>query len=283
MINSTYLIFIILGVALQSVVKKPYTLKTDGKGTYFFNAILSLSAMLFFIVTAKNTTFNTAYVPYSIGFALAYSTTSVSTVCAIATGSLSLTSLFISYSLLLPTFYGLIFLGDKVSIFFAPAIILLVTSLFLINKRSDKKQINPKWIFYVVLATVGNGFCSVIQKMQQIAFSGDYKNEFMIAALAMSGVIMTIISITTERKHIKQFARAGWHFAIICGIINGAVNLFVMILSGRMPVAIMFPLISAGGLVLTYLMSKYLYSEKLSKSQLYGFILGICAIILFNI
>jgi drug/metabolite transporter (DMT)-like permease len=81
---------------------------------------------------------------------------------------LSLTSLFISYSLLLPTFYGLIFLGDKVSIFFAPAIILLVTSLFLINKRSDKKQINPKWIFYVVLATVGNGFCSVIQKMQQM-------------------------------------------------------------------------------------------------------------------
>ena len=282
MINVFYLIAIILGLSGQSIVKKPYTQKTNGKGVYFFSTLLSVAALLFFVVTSKNFDFNPSFVPYSIGFAVSYAAAAIFMVLAVAYGSLSLTSLFISYSLMIPTFYGLI-LGDNISKGFIPGMILLVVSLFLTNKSNEKTKVSLKWVIFVALAFVGNGMCTVVQKMQQVASNGAYKNEFMIVALAIVTIVMLIMTLLTERKDIGLYARSGWHWALICGFLNGIVNLFVMILSGRMPVSLMFPLISAGGLVVTYIASRFFYKEKLTRVQFVGFVFGLAAVVFLNI
>lgn len=277
-----YLLAIILGISGQSIVKKPYTQKTNGAGVYFFNTLLSAAALLFFVVTSSKFSFDISFIPYSIGFAVSFAVSSVFMVLAIAYGSLSLTSLFISYSLMIPTFYGLI-IGDTVSTGFIPGMLLLVISLFLTNKSDEKAKISLKWIICVFLSFFGNGMCTVVQKMQQIASNGAYKNEFMIVALAIVTVVMLIMSILKERTEIKFFAKVGWHWAIICGALNGMVNLFVMILSGKMPVSLMFPLISAGGLIVTYIVSRFFYKEKLTKIQFIGFIFGLMAVVFLNV
>lgn len=277
-----YLLAIILGISGQSIVKKPYTQKTNGAGVYFFNTLLSAAALLFFVVTSSKFSFDISFIPYSIGFAVSFAVSSVFMVLAIAYGSLSLTSLFISYSLMIPTFYGLI-IGDTVSTGFIPGMLLLVISLFLTNKSDEKAKISLKWIICVFLSFFGNGMCTVVQKMQQIASNGAYKNEFMIVALAIVTVVMLIMSILKERTEIKFFTKVGWHWAIICGALNGMVNLFVMILSGKMPVSLMFPLISAGGLIVTYIVSRFFYKEKLTKIQFIGFIFGLMAVVFLNV
>ena len=277
-----YLLAIILGISGQSIVKKPYTQKTNGAGVYFFNTLLSAAALLFFVVTSSKFSFDISFIPYSIGFAVSFAVSSVFMVLAIAYGSLSLTSLFISYSLMIPTFYGLI-IGDTVSTGFIPGMLLLVISLFLTNKSDEKAKISLKWIICVFLSFFGNGMCTVVQKMQQIASNGAYKNEFMIVALAIVTVVMLIMSVLKERTEIKFFAKSGWHWAIICGALNGMVNLFVMILSGKMPVSLMFPLISAGGLIVTYIVSRFFYKEKLTKIQFIGFIFGLMAVVFLNV
>lgn len=282
MLNVFYLVAIIVGVSGQSIVKKPYTQKTSGGGVYFFNMLLSMAALLFFVATSSKLNFNLTYVPYSIGFAVAYAVSSVFMVLAIAYGSLSLTSLFISYSLMIPTIYGLI-LGEPVGNGFLPGMILLVISIFLTNKRDEKAKISFKWVIFVLLSFIGNGMCTVVQKMQQVASGGKYKNEFMIVALAIVTIVMFIISLFQERRDIKFYAKSGWHWALICGVLNGMVNLFVMILSGRMSVSLMFPLISAGGLIVTYIVSRLFYKEKLTRIQFVGFVFGLAAVVLLNI
>lgn len=283
MLNVIFLIAIILGVSGQNIVKKPYTQKMGGSGVYFFNAILSAAALLFFAVTATKLDFDISFIPYSIGFATSYAIATVFLVLAIAYGSLSLTSLFFSYSLMIPTLYGLVFLKDDISVGFIPGLALLVVSLFLVNKNDKKAKFSFKWIICVILAFLGNGMCTVVQNMQQVAFDGAYKNEFMIVALAIVALVMSIMSLIKERKAMKVYAKAGWHWALICGLLNGMVNLFVMILSRSMPVSVMFPLISAGGLVVTYLVSRFVYKESLTKLQFVGFILGLAAVVFLNI
>lgn len=283
MLNVIFLIAIILGVSGQNIVKKPYTQKMGGSGVYFFNAILSAAALLFFAVTATKLDFDLSFIPYSIGFATSYAIATVFLVLAIAYGSLSLTSLFFSYSLMIPTLYGLVFLKDDISVVFILGLALLVVSLFLANKNDKKAKFSFKWIICVILAFLGNGMCTVVQNMQQVAFDGAYKNEFMIVALAIVALVMSIMSLIKERKAMKVYAKAGWHWALICGLLNGMVNLFVMILSSLMPVSVMFPLISAGGLVVTYLVSRFVYKESLTKLQFVGFILGLAAVVFLNI
>lgn len=105
----------------------------------------------------------------------------------------------------------------------------------------------------------------------------------MIIALAVVTVVMLTLSVFKEGKAIVRYAKSGWYLAIICGALNGMVNLFVMLLSGRMAVSIMFPLISAGGLVVTYIVSRFFYKEKLTKLQFVGFVLGLSAVVFLNI
>lgn len=281
--NAVLLISIILGVSAQNIIKKPYTQKSGGKGAFIFGALSSMAAMLFFIVTSGGFEWNVGVLPYAVGFAVSYAMAVVFSVLATACGPLSLTALVISFSLMIPTFYGLIFLHDERSVGLIPGLVLLGASLVLINLKSDSVKITPKWLAFVFLAFVGNGMCSTVQKMQQDAFDGAYKNELMILALAMVSIGLLIISLFTELKSIKPCLKFGWYLALPCGIMNGIVNLFVMLLSARMPVSLMFPLVSGGGIVITYFVSRFIYKEKLTKLQLIGFVLGVGSVVLLNI
>mgnify|MGYP003302583833 CR=1 FL=1 len=283
MLNIFYLIAIIMGLAVQNIVKKPYTDRTEGRGVYLFNTLLSFSALLFFVGTSKNLHFNWSIIPYAFGFSFTYILASVFSVKAISCGSLSLTSLILSYSLMLPTFYGILFLQESMSVGFLIGIVLLVISLLLINKKGDSGNITWKWLLFVFLSFVGNGLCTVVQKMQQVSSKGEFKNEFMIVSLFIVALAMLVFTLKYERTEASQYVRYGWHFALLCGIMNGVVNLFVMILSARMPVALMFPLISAGGIIITYLVSKFFYKEKLAAMQLTGFLIGIVSVVFLNL
>ena len=281
--NALLLIAIILGVSLQDITKKIYNKSTALPGTYFFVTLSAFAASIFFVVSSGKLDFNPEIIPYSILFAASYTAGVVGSVIAIAAGPLSLTSLIVSFSLMLPTLYGLIFLGDPISIGLFPGLALLAASLFLINKRDKDVKINLKWIISVLFAFLGNGFCTISQKMQQVAFDGAYKNEFMIIALAITVLVCIVMTLTKERHILKAQKWSGYSLGLLCGALNGIVNLFVMILSGLMPVSLMFPIISAGGIVVIFIVSQVFYKEKLSKAQLVGFILGTVSVVLLNL
>lgn len=279
-----YLIIIILGCSFQNVTKKAFAQKTGGKGAILFALITSSAAALFFAVTSRGFTWNAEVIPYSIFFALFYSLAVIFSTYAVSCGSLSFTALIVSYSLLIPTLYGLIFLHEPIGGGFIPGLLLLMLSLFLINgKDRGNSPITFRWVIYVFLAFIGNGVCSVAQKMQQTAFSGAYKNEFMIIALLIVVLILIPLSLKASRGNTKKIAKAGWYLAVICGTLNGLVNLLVMVLSNIIPVSLMFPLMSAGGIILTFFLSRYMYKEQFTKRQLVGFVTGILSIICLNI
>ena len=281
--NALLLIAIILGVSLQDVTKKIYNKTSAAPGVYFFTALSALAAAIFFAITSGSLNFDIGIIPYSIAFAISYTAGVVGSVMAIASGPLSLTSLIVSFSLMLPTLYGLIFLNDPISIGLFPGLALLAASLFLINKRDKDVKINTKWVISVIFAFLGNGFCTISQKMEQLAFDGGYKNEFMIIALVITAIICFVMMMVKERDILKVQKWDGYALGLFCGALNGMVNLLVMILSGLMPVSLMFPIISAGGIVATFIISQVFYKEKLSKLQLIGFILGTVSVVLLNL
>ena len=275
---------IIVSNTVQSIVKKPYTQKLEGMGMYFFCLISCVSAMLFFIATSNGFTWNGGLFLYSFFFALGYAAAAVGMLAAVACGPLSLSSLFLSFSSLIPTMYGLVFLHDPISKGFIPGVTLLIMSLILINKKSENSVISFKWIICITITFIGNGMCSVMQKMQQMAFGGAMKNEFMIIALCMVAVLLLVLTIKQERTELKRYAKVGGIFALASGATNGIANLLsLVLLSTQMPVSLIYPLTSAGGIVLTYLVSVFIYKEKLTKIQNIGFLIGTVSVIFLSI
>jgi len=281
--NAIFLLIIIIGISAQHITTKAYNAKAEG--VYSFSTAKSLAALIVFLITAgSNLTFSSESIIYSVAFAIAYGMTNIFTVLAIKTGPLSLTSLLGQYSLIIPTFYGLLILNESAGVALIIGIVLLLISLLLINieGKKEEKKITLKWGIYVLLSFIGNGGCSTVQKIQQINCNGAYKNEFMIIALAISVITLLVCTLLTERKTMIHSFKKGLPYSSICGLANGAVNFFVLVLATRMPASVMFPIISAGGIVATALISIFVYREKLSLPQKIGMILGIAAVVVLS-
>lgn len=284
MINFLLIVSVVIGLSLQQITKKSFNKKADGRGVISFSAFTSLFAALFFVFQLKfPLQFDTAIIPYALLFGLGYGSCTVCSVLAIFNGSLSLTSLITSYSLIIPTLYGMLFLNEKISTFLIVGLILLLISLFLINFVKGDGKISLKWLIYVTVAFIGNGMCSTVQKVQQLDFDGKYKAEFMVLSLFIIVAVLLIFAFFTEKKDIVTSVKKGILPIFLCGIANGIVNLFVMLLSTRMSASVMFPLVSAGSIILTYFISRIWYKEKLNLMQNIGFILGVASVVFLNL
>jgi len=283
--NFLLLSLIIVCSSIQNVAKKSYNLRVSG-GVYSFAAGSALAAVLVFLITsAGKLTFTADTVGWAAAFAAAYSISVISSMYAIRWGPLSLTSLIISCSLILPTLFGLLFLDEPVSKWLVAGILLLLVTLVLVNieKKTAERKITLKWGICVLFSFIGNGACSTVQKLQQIASGGRYKNEMMILALLVVILVMALLAGLTERNQALAHLRCGIGHFTLCGAANGVVNYLVLVLANRMPASVMFPVISAGGVVLAALIAIFIYKEKLQPQQWLGMLSGIFAIVLLNL
>ena len=278
------LTLIAAGISIQQVTQKSYNLRVTGRAYSFTAASALISAFIFFIASGGTLEFSAEMIVYSALFAIAHCTATVSSFLAIRTGSLSLTSLIVQYSLIIPTFCGFIMFDEplKPTLFIGIAI-LLVSLIFINFEGKQEKKITLKWCVFVLLAFAGNGALSVIQKVQQIKFDGLYKSEFMIVALLITVVILIVFALFSEKNQITYNLKSGALWYTICGLANGAVNFLVLVMSNKMPASVMFPIISAGGIIITALVSIFVYKEKLSVLQKISMLLGIISIIILNL
>lgn len=285
MLDATLIVMVILGMSTQGLTRKAFSVKYNAP---FLFSFLSVGiAMLFFLVSAliSETGFILSwdYIPYAIIFALGYGAATVFGFFAIVHGSLGLTSLVSSYSLIIPTIYGILFLGEKPSIMLYIGLALLFVSIFLINFEKGEKKITIKWLIFVTLSLVGNGVCTTAQKVQQMDQNKAYKNEFMTIALLMVTLVCLIFALCYHKKDFKPvFTKPVIILPIVCGGANALVNYLVMVLS-RIDASLLFPVISAGGIIATGIISLTIYKERFTKQQIAGMILGIASVVCLNI
>ena len=220
----------------------------------------------------------------AIGFAVTYMIACVGLHYAILTGPLSITTLFSSYSLLIPTLYGLLVCNERITLNLLFGILLLLLSVFFVYRETgEEKKITGRWLFWSILAFVGNGGCSVLQKVQQDFSGGLYGNEFMVVALTVSLIGMFIFALAVERTDIRKNLKKGIATYTVCGISNAIVNFLVLYLVNHLPSSVMFPVITAGGIVITTLISILCYHEKLSSFQYIGIIFGVGSVVFLNL
>lgn len=273
---------------IQNIFKQKFNERCKGS-TYFFAAMTSFCAMLFFIAVNNDTYYSAELLLPSAAFALSYAMATVFSVLAILHGPLAKTSLILSCSLLIPSFYGVIFLNDPISPTLLPGIAVLVAALWCVNqhKRTDgnDKKITTKWLLFVSLSFIGNGMCSTVQKAKQLFYGNAGNNMFMIVALAMVVIMLVCAALgfKSQRTAIKTTVKRGWWLALLCGMANGLTNFFVIYLNSHIPASVLFPVISGGGLVLIFLWSVLVKREKFTPMQYVGYALGVASIVLLNL
>ncbi len=275
-----------LAVTGQNIFKQKFNDKCKS-GTFFFTGMIAVFAMAFFIVINRDSYYSVKLLLPSAAFALSYASATFFAVLAIRYGSLAKSCLIISFSLLIPSFYGILFLHEPVSLELILGTILLIVSLVLINyeKEETEEKASLKWYIFVLLAFLGNGMCSTVQKAKQQIHGTAGDNLFMIVALAIVAILMFILALCSreERTSVRETIRHGFLWAILCGVANGLTNYLVILLNLRIPASTLFPVISSGSLILSFLYSIFVVREKFSTRQYIGFLIGVVSIVLLNL
>ncbi len=285
--------FLLIGLcvivsSMQNIFKKHFGQKCS-HGDYLFSALVTGFSLLFFVgsgIVTGNLKFDWEIVPYSLIFAVAYASATIAGVLALRWGSLAITSLVMSYSLVIPTLWGLIVLKEPAGWLQFVGLAILLVSLFLIKgprTETDKRGFSMKWLIATAISFVGNGTCSVVQNAQRRAFGGVYNISFMIIALTVAALAALVAALFAERKYFKEIIRVGLIPGALCGLCNGGLNMLVMVITALVASAIFFPVLSAGQLIFAFLVSVFLYKEKFIPRQLVALVLGFAALILLNI
>ncbi len=280
-----FIIITAIGISVQHISRKSYSNK-GGNGALSFSASSAFTSLLVYLIfSCGNLNFSRETISFAFIFAVFFSMGILFSLLAMSEGFLSLTALVTSYSLIIPTFYGIFMLNEPFTYFRGIGLVLLIISLFYTNlkKNNKRKKITLKWAIFAFLSFVGNGVCATVQKVYQINSGGVAKNEFMIVAYIVSAVILFVAAAICEKKDILKNIKKGIGEFTVSGVANAIVNLLVMVLSLRLAASFMFPIISAGSVILTVIISLTYYKEKLSPAQKKGILFGLLAIIFLNL
>lgn len=276
----------IIAQVVQQMCRKEYN-KSSSDTPFSFSLVSILSTLIYFLVLSRgHLSPDKSMLVYIIPFALCFTVTYVFTFLSIKHGPLSLTSLMISCSVVVPLIYGVVFLKEPLSLTLTVGLVLLFTSVMLVSEpwKKENVTITPKWILYVSLTFLSNGICTSLQKYFQIWDKGVHSNEFMICSLAITFVILLAFVLLGEKNGIRTVTTAKASiWPILCGIGNGLANQLTMLLAVILPASFLYPLQSAGGIILTAVVSVTVYKEKLSATHKIGFVAGVLAVIFFNI
>ena len=278
------LVVVASGTTFQNVMAKRFNTKESIINPFFYSTTVGFVAMIFFALAAGfKLNFNAEFLPYSIIFGVAFASASVGNVYAMKNGPMSLTSLMLSLSLIIPTMFGIVVLNDPVGYLTYIGIAMLIVAIVLINIKNERgTKLSLKWVIYVMITFFGNGACTTIQKMQQLAFDGAYKSEFMIVALVIVWVSLFLLGLR-QNGNKREMLKIAAKYAAPAGLANGMVNLLVMVLTAMLPSAVLYPSVSACGMILTFILALTVFKERLSKTQTIGYIAGIISVILLNL
>lgn len=280
-----YLLIIInvfAGLA-EGIFIKQYNTK-HSQGGFLFTGIVSLFAMLYFVVTDKGG-FSVVpeLLPYALISGVIYCVASLLTYVALACGSFAMSMLVLSYSIVFSIGYGVIFLNEAVTAFSILGFVLLLVSLYLTRGDSIGGKISLKWAVCIVVSTVANGFYGITIRMQQIRFDNAFDNECMAICLAFSAVMLFGVGIFTDGKYIKEIAKTAIPYAFGSGIINGFRNMLSIIVYTMIPFSMASAVMSGMKIVISFVVSFLLFKERFLKRQVVGVIIGALALVFLNI
>jgi len=221
-------------------------------------------------------------------------------------GKMSVYSVFMMLGgMMLPYFYGLVFLNESISAARVVGLAVLIFALpcSVMNPAGKKEKTNTAQSkFYYILCVcifLLNGSTSIIAKTHSINASAVPAANFIVYAslwaLVINGAAYLIFSlrakISKENKpeDIKESSESepnktrAFLTAAAFAIIGNTGFMFQLISAETVPAVALYPFVTGGTIALSAIGARIFFKEKIGKPALAGIIMSICGTLLFLI
>ena len=277
----------------QSTVTKLYNRR--GGSALVFNALKGATALVLFAVMAlaQGFTFHLPTLWFGLAYGALLSVSMISGYKALCLGPMALTSMLVSFSVVIPLLWGLTAGEEELSPLRIAALCLLFFTILLTNadkllalarggETGGEKRNYGLWLLLVATTFLSNGVSSVLQKQHQVFYPESYSAEFMFFAMAVCALVY--VTACLIRVPLSQFRETrGKLFGAYSGVANGLASFFTLVLAGMENATVLFPIISAGTLLGVLLCGRFILKEKLRINHYAALLLGAVAVVLLKL
>lgn len=284
---------IIFTTATQSASAKAFT-RQNGS-SLVFNVIKGLTAVALFAIMAaiEGFSLHLPTVLYGLGYGASLCLSMHTGFRALCLGPMALTSMLVSFSILIPTLWGVTVGGEDMTLFCFFGILLLLGAILLTNgdkiwgkgraaKAPGGEWRYGPWLLLVAATFLSNGIGSVLQKQYQTVYPDGKSSLFMFYAMLLCALVYFIISLVKLTPTDLRAAKKPW-LGAVSGIANGLASFFTLVLAGMENASVLFPAISAGTLMGAILCGRFLFKEKLKLNHYFALLAGLLAVIFMKL
>lgn len=279
-------VLIVLASVTQSATTKLFNQNCSDSAV--FNAIKSCSSLILFaLIAAVGFTFHFGTALFGTLYGICLCISMFAGYQALCRGPMALTSMLVSFSVIIPLIWGITVGNETLKKLQYPALILLLVAIIFTNadKIKAKKQTETNyclWLMFVGITFVCNGICSILQKQHQTLYPEAYSREFMLFAMLLCSVVFVIFALRkTSLKNLKMIKMK--RYGVLSGLANGAANFLTLVLAGLENASILFPIISAGTILGSLLCGRLFFKEKLRANHYVALAAGIAAVVLLKL
>jgi len=193
-------------------------------------------------------------------------------------GSLAIYSMFMMLGgMLVPFFYGVLFLKEPVTLGKGLGTVLLTVCIVLqavLPAASGREtQKGRKGLFFLLCIVIFfiNGFTGVIAKAHQISAAPVNEASFTALSCGFTAVLsLAMLMLPAEEKGAAVRAALGKKSLGIMGALGAAAytgSFLHLMAAETVPASVQFPLVSGGVIVLSALVSAFIFKEKVSRQE----------------
>lgn len=272
-------IFVSMSNVGQSTFTKIASTKGKTSGSMYINTLkVGAALVLFLLISFYKLQFHLPTLLFASIYGLALFFSTFFGYMALMSGPMALTSLIVSYSVIIPCIFGVILLDEAMSPIRVLGMVLLLISMYLLKQRSENVKSHKKWFMYVAITFLCNGIYSVIQKLHQTVYPSSYCNEFTIYSLFVTFILFFIITIYKKEGKCTGVTK----YAVLAGILMGLGNYISLLLSSRVNATVLFPTITIFSMLCNVTVSKLYFKDKFSVMQLVGIGVGVFSVLLIK-
>lgn len=277
-----------LGYALNFAVTKVYQLNQGNaiKTGMAFNSLVGLAgAIIYFVVCGFKIELTMFSVIMSALFTLFGGLYTIIGFKIMSLGSMAVYTIFLMLGgMVLPYFYGLIFLNEEITVMKVIALIIMSAAIILQNS-GDKKKGNLLFYILCVCVFVLNGLVSIVSKAHQIyPEMGVVSNNGFVLLKNLMRFIMfgAMLPFVKKEKGIKLNIKPKMYGVIVASAAISSMAYFLqMVCASTVPATVQFPAVSGGTIVFSALFGLIFFKEKISKKQAICLLLCVVSMIIF--
>lgn len=201
-------------------------------------------------------------------------------------GPMSLSGVIISCSVVLPVAFGCLVYHEALRAMHFLGIGFLLATFILTGTGSGegKKEINIRWILWVMLSFLGSGFGAIVLAAYSKLPEVNNNNGFMAMSFFVESAMLGLYVLGGRKGEKKvRVTMPFFGLAMLSAVGCFGTNLLIIYLSGVMPASLLHPIYNGVAGIVTTVVSCLAFRERMTWKKALILALGICAVVFLNL